>query len=320
MVAAPAGAPVWVTGSVDVINGVFSASIGNISIDNLPAFQRVGTTQAQGVSGSLNVYTSGPQAVSGTVTVTQTGSFHVTVDNPSAAPAFQLVGTTQAQGVSGSVALTNWPAVIAVSGTVTANVTVTGSTGLQVAAPPGAPLWVTGSFSTAGSSPSQPTYISVTSSLPVSISGGQLPVIQQGTLGVSGTVYVTQTGSFHVDVDNFPPVQVVTGTVNVSGLVFSGTVQTIVARSTSHSTTNFAASLASQVAAGSDISRIGIAFFNVFGSSGNAYISLGGTASTGSYVACLLPGTYWSPDTLSQEGYSFIYDAIPGNLMVTTQD
>jgi hypothetical protein len=126
-----------ITGSVG-INGITFPENVNVSvtgstglqvhIDNtsLPvtvmptAFQVVGTQGPQGVSGSVNVYTSG------------------------------------LQGVSGSVALTNWPSNVGVtgsinvytsglqgvSGTVTSNVTVTGSTGLMVAAPEGQPVYV----------------------------------------------------------------------------------------------------------------------------------------------------------------------------------
>ena len=105
-------------------------------------------------------------------------------------------------GGGGNVVVTNFPAVQTITGTITVNnpggsggsvfVAVSGSTGLPVAAPQGAPLWVTGSFSASGGSPSAPTYVSVTSSLPVTSTPTSAPLAGTGTLTVvSGTATST---------------------------------------------------------------------------------------------------------------------------------
>jgi hypothetical protein len=186
-----------VTGSVAVVGMQISASIGgSVSVVNFPPIQQVWTEGPFGVTGSISVYTSGPQAVSGTVTVINpatvgvSGSVALTnwpavIGVSSSSPSgFWSAGPS---GVTGSVALTNWPAVIGVSssspsgfwfaGTAgvsgTVNVTVTSSTGLMV-----------------GNSPALPLFVSVTSSLPVSVT--------------------------------FPAVQTVTGSVNLLGLQANG--------------------------------------------------------------------------------------------------
>lgn len=118
---------------------------------------------------------------------------------------------------------------------------------------------------------------------------------------------------------NFPPVQTVTGSVAVTGVSFSGSIDTTPSPAPSHVTTNFAASQASQVAMGPNSSRRGASFFNAQGSAGICYLSIGATASTGSYVVAMRPGSYYSFDTVPAEAISFIFDRVPGNIMVTEQ-
>jgi hypothetical protein len=154
---------------------------GTIGVDNFPAFQAVSGSVALtnwpavvGVSSSSpsGFWFGGTAGVSGTVTA-MIGNWPAVLGVSSSSPSgFWSAGPN---GVTGSVALTNWPAVIGVSssspsgfwfggtagvsGTVTVggysvgvtgsnNVTVTGSTGLLVAAPVNSPLNVTGTLNT----------------------------------------------------------------------------------------------------------------------------------------------------------------------------
>src|SRR5579864_216544 len=118
---------------------------------------------------------------------------------------------------------------------------------------------------------------------------------------------------------NFPPVQTVTGSVAVTGVTFSGSIDTTPSPAPSHVTTNFAATLASQLAMGPNAMRRGASFFNTQGSKGTCYVSIGAVASTGSYLVAVRPGSYYSFDTVPAEAISFIFDNVPGNVMVTEQ-
>jgi hypothetical protein len=118
---------------------------------------------------------------------------------------------------------------------------------------------------------------------------------------------------------NFPPTQAVTGSVTVTGITFSGSINPISPPAAAHTTTNFVASLASQVAMATNASRRGASFFNVQTSTGVCYVSIGAVASTGSYVVAVRPGAYYSFDTVPAEAISFIFDRVPGNVMVTEQ-
>jgi hypothetical protein len=122
-----------------------------------------------------------------------------------------------------------------------------------------------------------------------------------------------------VAVVNFPTVQAVTGSVEVTGLVFSGSIDTTPVPVPSHSTTNFVASLVSQIALTANSSRQGASFFNTPTSKGTCYVAIGNLASTGSYVVAMRPGSYFSFDTVPAEAISFVFDRIPGNVMVTEQ-
>ena len=122
-----------------------------------------------------------------------------------------------------------------------------------------------------------------------------------------------------VAVVNFPAVQTVTGSVEVTGVTFSGSIDAIQTPAPSHVTTNFLASLTSQVAMGPNASRRGASFFNTVTSAGVCYVSIGTLASTASYVVAVRPGSYYSFDTVPSEAISFVFDRVPGNVMVTEQ-
>jgi len=122
-----------------------------------------------------------------------------------------------------------------------------------------------------------------------------------------------------VAVVNFPPVQAVTGSVEVTGVTFSGSIDAIPTPVPSHVTTNFAASTVSQVAMGPNANRRGASFFNTQTSKGICYLAIGPTASTGAYVVAMRPGSYYSFDTVPAEAISFVFDNVPGNVMVTEQ-
>lgn len=111
--------------------------------------------------------------------------------------ALLVTGSVGGGGSGGSVTVTNFPAVQTVTGSVTVtdnpltpvfgsvDVTVSGASGLMVAAPQGAPLWVTGSFASSGGSPASPTYISVTSSLPVTVNNFPATQTVTGSVGIA---------------------------------------------------------------------------------------------------------------------------------------
>jgi hypothetical protein len=129
----------------------------------------------------------------------------------------------------------------------------------------------------------------------------------------------TQNVSGTVDVGNFPAVQEVTGSVTVTGLTFSGSINSTPAPSNTHTTTNFPASLSSQMALGSNPNRRGASFFNCMSGKGTCYLAIGSSASTASFMVALRPGSYYSFDVVPSEPISFVFDQIPGNVMVTEQ-
>jgi hypothetical protein len=129
-----------------------------------------------GVSGSLSVFTTGPQNVSGTVTTIQQGTVGVSGS--------VSVFTTGPQNVSGTVTVIN-PATVGVSGSVTVgtwgtNVTasIVAPNGVSIANWP-AIIGVSGTVNTA------PVY----SLTPAGVSG-TVTVINPATVGVSGSVTV----------------------------------------------------------------------------------------------------------------------------------
>src|SRR5579885_324320 len=226
-----------VTGSVNA-NVTFPADIV-VSPASPSGFWSAGP---MGVTGSVNVYTSGPQEVSGTVSIVQPVEVWqqgtVGVSASVALPVFNQ-GTV---GVSGTVSIVRpvqvWnPGPIGVSGTIH-----TGSTAN------GYPVTIGGVYYGSGNvgslpayvqsmqvDPSGAVYITTTGSLPVYIAGGMitanvpqpLEVWQSGPVGVSASVNlpVWQTGvvgvSGTVSVSNFPANQQVwtAGPVGVSASV-----------------------------------------------------------------------------------------------------
>jgi hypothetical protein len=221
-------------GPTNVYTSGLQGISGGIVIQNEPLVTAVSGSQLTGstfagfpvvmggvYSGSQYAVTAFHTDINGAQYITTTGSL------PVVGTLGIISGTITANAV-----IQNWPAVIGVSGslsggptnvytsglqgvsgTVTANVTVTGSTGLMVAAPPGAPVWITGSVFVDNSSGgggggsvtqgTSPWIISVTSSLPVS-APASAPV------WVTGSVFV----------DNQSATSVAGG--SITGSTFSG--------------------------------------------------------------------------------------------------
>jgi hypothetical protein len=154
-------------------------------------------------------------------------------------------------------------------------------------------LFVTGSVAVTG--------ISLSASFPSSMT------VDQGAGDLTNPWFVS--GS--VTVANLPlPVSLASGSLSVtlSASISSG-----------HTTQNITASLTSLIALFPNSTRLGASFFNTFSSKGNLYVSLGALASTGSFIAAVRPGGYYSLDTLTSEAISIVFDGAPGNVMVTEQ-
>jgi hypothetical protein len=150
------------------------------------------TSGPQAVTGSVNVYTSGPQGISGTVSTLPIGG--------------TSVYTSGIQAVSGSVALTNWPAIIGVSGTLTSTPgssytsgpqAVTGSVNVYTSGLQG----ISGSVSAAITN--WPAVIGISGTVATTGQSGGTNVYTSGLQGISGSVALT----------NWP------ATINVSGSV-----------------------------------------------------------------------------------------------------
>lgn len=158
-----------------------------------------------GLSQPVSMSNNGPTWITGSVglnptpvitaNTATTGNFGLAVGNAPYTPIFISVTSSLPVTFAGLPPLSVWNAgLVGVSGTVTANVTTTGSA-LLVGNPSYAPL-----------------FISVTSSLPVTFGGlPPLSVWNAGTVGVSGTV----------GVNNFPLVQAVSGS-QLTGSTFAG--------------------------------------------------------------------------------------------------
>lgn len=102
---------VAVTGSLAVDNVVRVTATGSLPVHLDSQVQVSNFPAVQAVSGAVNVYTQGPQLISGTVAVT--GSVAVYTQGP--------------QAVTGTVNLGNWPPVMAVSGSQLTGSTFAGS-------------------------------------------------------------------------------------------------------------------------------------------------------------------------------------------------
>jgi hypothetical protein len=190
------GNPLYVTGTISASN----PSVGATGVAAPTSATEIGIIVAgdlEGVSSSNPLPVSGTvavsnfpatQPVSGTVTAVQpTGAnLHVDVDNSVAVTGTFFQAT---QPVSGTVAVSNFPGTQPVSGTVVAE--IEGHAGATLDSAAGTP-----------------------NAQAVTVQGNASGV----PVPVSGSVTVTQaTGAnLHVDVDNFPATQPVSGTVAVS--------------------------------------------------------------------------------------------------------
>ena len=213
-------ATVGVSGSVSVL--------GQVGVYNFPATQNVSGTvtvggYSVGVTGSTHITSTGSLlvAVVGTVPVSIAGTV-----NTSQQGQVGVYNFPATQNVSGSITLGAWAANVTGSTTVT----VSGSTGLMVAAPQNAPVWMTGSVAlnpvptinaststtgtlglAVGNAPYAPLYVTASVGSPFWVTGtitvnnpsgggaggavtqGTTPwlVAQEGMVGVSGSVALT---------------------------------------------------------------------------------------------------------------------------------
>ena len=225
---------------------------GTVNANNGPA--NVYTSGLQGVSGAVSLLnwplTMGVSAsvnlpvmvqnqplttnVSGTIFVTQTGSLHVTVDNPTTATAATIqnwpltigvsgsvttspvptnVYTSGLQGISGAVSLLNWPLTLGVSASVNLPVVVQNQ-----------PL--TTNISGGIVVQNWPALIGVSGT--VSTTTGPTNVYTSGLQGVSGavnllnwplTIGVSASISLPVVIQNQPLVTNVSGTVTANAVI-----------------------------------------------------------------------------------------------------
>ena len=203
-------------GSPVVVGGAWAAS-GTNNTQYVKAI-------AVDYSGSVYITTSGSLPVTlagssgGQISVTSTGSLAVAPGDGAVFPVtlqsqVQVSNFPSTQNVSGTVQV--WSeGNLGVSGTVTANVTVTGSTGLQVAAPAVAPLYVT----TTGS---LPVFPGDGATFPVSIAA-TVNVAQQGQIQVSNFPATQNvSGTVTAEIGNWPAVSAVTGS-QLTGSTFGG--------------------------------------------------------------------------------------------------
>ena len=303
-----------VTGTVN--STVTFPSVIGVDVENWPA--------VFGVSGSVNVYTSGPQAVSGTV---------------------------------GAV-VENWPAVLGVSGSQLTGSTFAGfpvvaggvysnSVGYRVTAletDSSGALYVTTSGSLpvtfAGTVPviveNWPAVVGVSGSVNAYTSGpqgitGSVNVYTSGPQAVSGTVSIVQP----VEVWNFAPVAVsgsyVSGTVATAPVspVLEGGLDTLnVVRPfltdpqgrltnpvTGSNVTSVAASQANQTALFPNRQRVLATFWNE--GSANCYLKFGQVASKSSYTVLLGTKAYYELPVTYQGQVDVLFDGNTGNLRIT---
>lgn len=184
-----------VTGSVGVYTTGPQLVSGSVSVF---------TQGPLSVSGSVAVFTQGPQAVSGTVFVTTTGSFPVVVSN--------TIKTydTGVQAVSGSVSVfTQGPQ------------QVTGSVSIYTQGPQA----VTGSLAVYTQGAQLVSGTVKTFDTGIQAVSGSVSVYTQGAQQVTGSVNVYTTGpqavTGTVGVNNFPVVQAVSGS-QVTGSTYNG--------------------------------------------------------------------------------------------------
>jgi len=239
-VSSSSGLRVWNDGAVGVSGTITVGS--QIGVSNFPAVQAIsGGIVIQnwpatlGVSASvpLQIWSAGIVGVSGTVTTTPT--ITQTAQNVSSSSGLR-VWNESAVGVSGTVnigtapqfMISNFPAVQAISGTVTTTQAIT-QTAQNVSSSSGLRVWNESSVGVSGTVNLGTAPQLQVSNFPAvqAVSGGvivqnwpavhgvsasfPLSVWNAGTVGVSGTITV---GS-QISVNNFPAVQAVSGTVNI---------------------------------------------------------------------------------------------------------
>jgi hypothetical protein len=164
------------------------------------------TSGLQGISGSvaitgqpgLNVFTSGLQGVSGTVSTLPTGGTSVYTSGQQSVSGSVNVYTSGLQGISGSISITNWPATINVSGSVSTTPPTGGTSVFTTGA-----QWVSGSISLAPSlvAGSYPNFTGSIGQLP----GGTLAVgLYKASPGLLYKVQVNNrsTGSIYLQFFN----------------------------------------------------------------------------------------------------------------------
>lgn len=227
--------PLFVTGSlttVSVLQQTVSGSVavytqgpqqvsGTVGVNNFPTIQNV--------SGSVAVYTQGAQLISGSVTVTVTSSLPVTVSTP--------VKTYDmgVQAVSGSVNTYTQGAQL-----ISGSVQVTGSVATYTHGPQlvSGTVSVTGSVAVYTQGPQQITgTVNITNWPPVHGVTGSVQTYTQGPQLVSGSVSVTGSVAVYtqgpqqvtgtVNITNWPPIHGVTGSVQTytqGAQLISGTV------------------------------------------------------------------------------------------------
>lgn len=115
--------------------------------------------------------------------------------------------------------------------------------------------------------------------------------------------------------------QTLSGSYENASLDDNGALIVASSKSSTHSTNFVTASLTSQIILNKNPDRIGAVFSNQWSlnstSAGNAYLSIGTTASTSSFLVVIAPGSVYSLDFNTTEAFSVIYDAATGSLMFT---
>ena len=195
---------VWNAGTVGVSGTVTLGS--QVSVNNFPATQAVsGGIVVQnwplvaGVTGSVNAYTSGPQAISGTVQIWSNGPLPIS-------------------GAGGQIGVSNFPATQNVSGSITIGTWGTNVTASVQGSALGIPLqiWSAGTIGVSGSLSTTPGITQTAQN--VSSSSG-VRVWNDVAVGVTGSVNVYTSGpqmvSGTVGVNNFPAIQAVSGGIVV---------------------------------------------------------------------------------------------------------
>jgi hypothetical protein len=328
MVAAPIGAPVWITGSVSTTG----AAISSVTVTNPVNTFNNGTQAVSGsvsIVGAVNTYNNGTQAVSGNVAI----SYQANVTGSTYVVGPVNVFNNGTQAVSGSVSVTG-PVNTFNQGTqsVSGSVSIIGAVntfnaGTQAVSGNVAVSYqanVTGSTYVVGP---VNTYNNGTQAVSGSVSiTGFVSTFNPGTQAVSGNVaisyqanvtgstYITTTGSLPASIfGTVGPVAVKPASTTAVAAdfalavsqraAFSGTVQQVTA------------SVSSQILLAANPARINVMFYN--DSPKVLFLKFGNTASTTSYSTQLGPGQQW-PVPFSYTGrIDGIWQVATGSAYVT---